>query len=76
MTGLDTLLREAAKSGLLGFTLHKTQDGTWQAATTRDKLGWQVTVHTDQIAAMRKALDAFPVSVLPTDNTDAEDIFS
>ncbi len=75
MTGVDTLLQEAAKSGLLGFTLHKTQDGKWQAATTRDKLGWQVTIDSDQIAAMRKALAAFTVSVLSNDNTGAEDIF-
>lgn len=74
MTGLDTLLQEAAKSGLLGFTLYQAQDGSWQASTTRDKLGWQVTIDADPIVAVRRALSA--LSEKKTDNTDAEDIFS
>lgn len=76
MSALETMIAEAATRGLLGLTIHKTQDGNWQAATTRDKLGWQVTIDADQITAMRRALAAFTVSVLPTDNGSVEDIFS
>lgn len=75
MTDLGTLLAEAAKSGLLGFTLHKTQDGKWQASTTPDRQSWTVAIDADPVAALLKVLGAPAVSEMKTDNTGAEDIF-
>lgn len=75
MSTIDTLIQEAAHSGLLGITLYRTQDGEWQAATTPDRQSWTVTIDADPAVALRKALGAPAASVLPTDNDDAGDIF-
>jgi hypothetical protein len=61
------LLREAASSGLQGFTLYRAQDGRWQAATTRDRLGYQIHIADDPDAAALAALSDFTAS--------GEDIF-
>lgn len=77
MTALDDAILEAARSGLQGFTLFSTQDGRWQASTTRDRQSWSVHIAADPVSAMRTALGASAVSEKPTDEpkTDDMDIF-
>ena len=67
MTALDDAILEAARSGLQGFTLFPTQDGRWQASTTRDKIGWSVHINADPVSAMQAALGASAASKKPTD---------
>jgi hypothetical protein len=72
---IDQLLREAAQNGLAGFTLYPTNGGRWQASTTADRLGWSITVDDDPATAVVRALSAFAMSEMTTDNDDAGDIF-
>ena len=66
MTALDDAILEAAAGGLQGFTLFPTQDGRWQASTTRDKIGWSVHIAADPVSALLAALGASAVSKKPT----------
>jgi hypothetical protein len=65
MTGLETMLDEAVKRGLVGFTLYPTQDGRWQANATFDRVSWQHQFGADPITAAIAALT--PRTVVPED---------
>jgi hypothetical protein len=71
MTGLETLLDEAVKRGLVGFTIFQTQDGRWQANMTFDRLGWQHKFGADPIEA---AIALLAPPAIPQ-NANPEDIF-
>lgn len=73
---ITDLLTGAAHSGLVGLTLYSTQDGRWQASTTQDRQSWSVSIDADPVAALTRALAAFAVSAMTTDNSSTEDIFS
>ncbi|WP_338341882.1 MULTISPECIES: hypothetical protein [unclassified Shinella] len=73
MTPLDDAILEAARSGLQGFTLFSTQDGRWQASTTRDRQSWSVHIAADPVSAMRAALGT---SAAAEKTTDKGDIFA
>lgn len=70
---IDQQLAEAAAGGLQGFTLYPTPDGRWQASTTRDKLGWQITIDDDPATAVRVALAG--LSGMKASTPGQEDIF-
>lgn len=53
--------------GLLGITLFATNDGRWQAATSKDRRSWQITLDADPVAALTRALPAADT----TDDMDA-----
>ena len=71
MTGLETLLDEAVKRGLVGFTLFSTQDGRWQANITFDRLSWQCRFGGSPIEAAAAILTTLVVPQVPS----PEDIF-
>lgn len=71
MTGLETMIDEAVKNGLVGFTLFQTQDGRWQANMTFDRLGWQCKFGASPFEA---AIALLAPTVMPQ-NVDPEDIF-
>ena len=75
MTALDDAILGAARSGLQGFTLYRTQDDRWQASTTRDRQSWSVHIADTPIAAVRAALTAFAPVVSEMTN-DKGDIFA
>lgn len=72
----DLLIGEAAFSGLAGFTLYPTQDGRWQASTSRDRQSWTVHIHADPVAAMQIALADFAAPAVSVKPNDESDIFS
>ena len=71
MTGLETLIDEAVKRGLVGFTLFSTQDGRWQANVTFDRLSWQCRFGDSPVEAATAMLTALAVP----QTVDPEDIF-
>lgn len=71
MTGLETLIDEAVKRGLVGFTLFSTQDGRWQANITFDRLSWQCRFGDSPIEAAAAILATLAVPQDPA----PEDIF-
>lgn len=58
MDDFETVLDEAVKNGLVGFTLYPTQDGRWQAATSFDRISWQHQFADTPGEAVIKALIA------------------
>jgi len=71
MTSLETLIDEAVKRGLVGFTLYPTQNGLWQANTTFDRVSWQ---HQFGDGPVEAAIAALTQRAAPQ-NPDPEDIF-
>lgn len=61
---------------LRGLTLYRTQDGKWQANTTRDGVGWRVEIDDNPVVAVEKALGGEPPKPLSEIPTDETDIFS
>ena len=67
----ETLITEAARSGLQGLTLFKTQGGEWQASITQDRDSWTIALDADPLVAIEKVFaqkHAPVVSEMPTNN--------